>query len=178
MLRTRSVVALTILAFGLAACSSSGSGGGYGGGGQHPSSSAAGTTAAATVATSTVGSLGTVLVDGTGRTLYLFESDNNTTSTCTGTCAGTWPALLTGSAPAASGGADASMLGTTTRDDGTTQVTYNGHPVYVYSGDSAPGDANGQDIGGVWYTVTVKGTPNDPSSSKGGGYGSGGYGNG
>ena len=68
------------------------------------------------------------------------------------------------------------MLGTTTRDDGTTQVTYDGHPLYLYSGDTIAGDANGQGIGGVWFAVTAKGAPatassSTSSSSSGGGYG-------
>jgi hypothetical protein len=82
---------------------------------------------------------------------------------------------VTDGSPTASGKADASMLGTTTRDDGSTQVTYNGHPLYLYSGDSAPGQANGEDVGGVWYAVTTQGTSAEPtgSSKDTGGYGSG-----
>jgi predicted lipoprotein with Yx(FWY)xxD motif len=119
--------------------------------------------------------VGTVLVDGNGMTLYLFEADTSTASTCTGSCAGTWPAFVTAGSPTASGAADASMLGTTTRDDGSTQVIYNGHPLYLYSGDSAPGEANGEDVGGVWYAVTATGTSAEPtrSSKDTGGYGSG-----
>ena len=174
-MRTRSIVLAAVAAMSLAACSSGSSGGAYGGGGS--TSTSTGTSgAAATVATADVGDLGTVLVDGTGRTLYLFESDTSTTSTCTGGCAGTWPALLTDGTATASGGADSGMLGTTARDDGSTQVTYDGHPLYLYSGDSAAGDANGQGIGGVWFAVTAKGAPakaasGTSSSSSGGGYG-------
>ena len=176
-MRTRTIVVAAVAAMGLAACSNGSSGGAYGGGGGTTSTSAGSGGAAATVATADVGTLGTVLVDGTGRTLYLFENDTGTTSTCTGGCAGTWPALVTGGAPAAGAGATAGMLGTTTRDDGTTQVTYDGHPLYLYSGDSASGDANGEGIGDVWYAVTSQGTPVEPSgstsSSSGGGYGHG-----
>ena len=76
------------------------------------------------------------------------------------------------------------MLGTTTRDDGTTQVTYDGHPLYLYSGDTAAGDANGEGVGDIWFAVTAQGTPAQASaggsSSSMGGYGSptssGGYG--
>jgi predicted lipoprotein with Yx(FWY)xxD motif len=167
---------------GLAACSNSSSAGGglYGGGStsstSSPSSAASG---AAEVATAEVGDLGTVLVDGNGMTVYLFENDKGSSSTCTGTCAETWPALVTSGDASTSGKASASMLGTTTRDDGSTQVTYNGHPLYRYSGDTAPGDANGQDVGDVWYAVTVQGTPAEDNGggSKSGG-GGGGYGNG
>jgi len=173
-MRTRSIVLAAVAAMSLAACSSGSSGGAYGGGGS--TSTSTGTSGAATVATADVGDLGTVLVDGTGRTLYLFESDTGTTSTCTGGCAGTWPALVTDGTATADAGADSGMLGTTTRDDGTTQVTYDGHPLYLYSGDSTAGDANGQGIGGVWFAVTAKGAPakaasGTSSSSSGGGYG-------
>ena len=157
--------------------------GAYGGGGSTSTSTAAGGATTATVATADVGQLGTVLVDGTGRTLYIFKNDT-TTSTCTGDCAATWPALVTSGDASAGMGSKSAMLGTTTRDDGTTQVTYAGHPVYLYSGDTAAGDANGQGIGGVWYAVTATGTPagamDGSSPSSGGGYSSsssgGGYG--
>jgi predicted lipoprotein with Yx(FWY)xxD motif len=165
-MRTRTIVVAAVAAMGLAACSSGSTGAAYGGGGSTSSSAASG--AAATVATADVGQLGTVLVDGTGRTLYLFESDTGTSSTCTGSCAATWPALVTSGSASAGSGADSGMLGTTARDDGTTQVTYDGHPLYVYSGDSAAGDANGQGIGDVWYAVTTQGTP--AGGTSGGGY--------
>ncbi len=99
--------------------------------------------------------LGTILTDANGRTLYLFENDHQSDSTCYDTCADNWPAL-TGTA-AAGQGVDASMLGTTTRTDGTTQVTYNGWAVYYFSGDSQPGDTNGQGIGDVWYAMGADG---------------------
>ena len=133
---------------------------------------------AASVGTADVGDLGTVLVDGTGMTLYLFESDTGSTSNCTDACAGTWPALTTHGDATATGGADASLLGTTTRDDGSTQVTYDGHPIYRYSGDTAPGQANGEDIGGVWYAVSAQGTAVEPSGDSGDNGGYGGYGGG
>jgi len=173
-MRTRMIMLGAVAAISLAACSNGSGGGAYGGGGATSTSSPPGG-AAATVATADAGTLGTVLVDGTGHTLYLFESDTGTTSTCTGTCAGTWPALVTAGTATAMSGADTAMLGTTTRDDGTTQVTYDGHPLYLYSGDSAAGDTNGQGIGGVWFAVTANGTPakagSTSSSSSGGGYG-------
>jgi predicted lipoprotein with Yx(FWY)xxD motif len=167
---------------GLAACSNSSSsagGGLYGGGSSSSTASPTPAAAGAEVATADVGDLGTVLVDGNGMTLYLFESDTGSSSTCTGTCAETWPALVTAGDATASGKASASMLGTTTRDDGSTQVTYDGHPLYLYSGDTAPGEANGQDVGDVWYAVTAQGTPAEDNGggSKGGGYGNG-YGGG
>ena len=163
-MRTRTIVVAAVAAMGLAACSNGGSGGAYGGGGTTTTSTGSGA-AAATVATADVAGLGTILVDSTGRTLYLFESDTGTSSTCTGSCAGTWPALLTTGVTSAGDAAQSAMLGTTTRDDGGTQVTYDGHPLYLYSGDSSPGDANGQGIGDVWYAVTASGTPAEASTS-------------
>ena len=102
-------------------------------------------------------SLGSIAVDATGRTLYLFMQDSGGKSACTGGCASTWPPLtITGSATAGAG-IDASKLGTISRPDGSTQVTYNGHPLYRYSGDSAPGNTNGQGVGGNWFVVSPAG---------------------
>ncbi|MCH8109322.1 MAG: DUF11 domain-containing protein [Chloroflexi bacterium] len=99
--------------------------------------------------------LGEILVDHSGRSLYLFTDDEADTSSCTGGCALTWPPLLTVGDPAAGDGASADLLRTTTRDDGSVQVTYNGAPLYFFSGDDKPGDANGQDVGNVWFVVSV-----------------------
>ena len=175
MNRIRILVATAALGIGLASCASDSSAA-YGAGGSSPS--AGGNSAgAATVSTAKVGDLGTVLVNGDGRTLYLFESDTGSTSTCVDTCAGTWPALTTSGDASATSGADASMLGTTTRSDGTTQVTYNGHPLYIYSGDMAAGQANGEGFSNLWYAVTTQGTPAmAKTGGTGGGYGSGGSG--
>jgi len=105
--------------------------------------------------------LGTILVDSTGNTLYVFLQDTGDTSTCSGDCAATWPALIAEGEVKAGGGGDvdASLLGTSARDDGTMQVTYNGHPLYFFSGDQAPGDTNGQGIGDVWFVVSPAGEP-------------------
>src|SRR5262245_24652314 len=81
------------------------------------------------------GKLGTFLVDGHGRTLYLFQKDKTTRSTCSGACATDWPPLLTSGKAKPSGSARKGLLGTSKRSDGTTQVTYKGHPLYTYSGD-------------------------------------------
>jgi predicted lipoprotein with Yx(FWY)xxD motif len=105
--------------------------------------------------------LGQVLVGGDGRTLYLFESDTaGDASTCSGDCAAAWPPLTTKGKPRAESGVDAAKLSTFTREDGATQVAYNGHPLYYYSGDAAPGDTNGNDsdaFGAEWYAVTAAG---------------------
>ncbi len=104
--------------------------------------------------------LGQILADQNGKTLYLITSDTATKISCTGSCAQTWPPLTTTSGKPSTGtGIDASKLGTITRPEGTTQVTYNGHPLYYYSGDKAAGDTNGQGIGGVWFVVSPSGDP-------------------
>jgi predicted lipoprotein with Yx(FWY)xxD motif len=113
----------------------------------------------ATVSAQTT-SLGRILVDGKGMTLYLFENDTSTTSTCNGPCASFWPPTTTEGAPQAGSGVKASKLGTTKRSDGTTQVTYNGHPLYYYEGDNAPGETAGQGMnvfGALWYVVSPAG---------------------
>jgi predicted lipoprotein with Yx(FWY)xxD motif len=114
----------------------------------------------ATVSVATNAKLGQILVDGNGRTLYLFEADKSSSSTCYGACATYWPPLLTGGAPMAGTGVKASLLGTTKRTDGTTEVTYAGHPLYYVVTDHNPGDATGQAInnfGAAWYVVGTDG---------------------
>src|SRR5262245_9028203 len=106
------------------------------------------------------GKLGTFLVDGHGRTLYLFQKDKTKRSTCSNACATDWPPLLTTGKAKVSGSARKALLGTTKRTDGTTQVTYKGHPLYTYSGDQKAGDTNGQGVsafGARWYAVTASG---------------------
>ncbi|WP_406098947.1 hypothetical protein [Streptomyces canus] len=118
------------------------------------------------VKTASAGKLGTILVDGKGRTLYLFEADKSTTSTCDGACATAWPPLLTSGSPSVGGSAKSSLLATSKRSDGTTQVTYHGHPLYGYAGDSTPGDTNGQALnqfGAEWYVLDAGGNKVDLS---------------
>ena len=105
-------------------------------------------------------SLGTILVDSQGRSLYLFEKDTGPKSTCSGACASAWPPFRTSGKPKAGSGVTASLLGTTTRSDGNDEVTYNGHPLYYYAGDQKAGDTNGQDLnqfGAPWYVVSPAG---------------------
>jgi predicted lipoprotein with Yx(FWY)xxD motif len=103
---------------------------------------------------------GKILVDDRGRTLYDFAADKSTASTCYGACASLWPPLTVSRAPKAGPQTRASLLGTTKRTDGTTEVTYNGHPLYYFAGDAKPGATTGQDInefGALWYVLTRNG---------------------
>jgi predicted lipoprotein with Yx(FWY)xxD motif len=104
--------------------------------------------------------LGKTLVDGAGRTLYLFEKDSGTRSACYGACAMVWQPFTTSSRPAAGSGADAAKGGTTRRRDGAMQVTYGGHPVYFYTPDTKPGDTKGEGLnqfGAEWYVLSPAG---------------------
>ena len=105
--------------------------------------------------------LGKILVDGRARTLYLFEKDKNGKSACSGQCAKFWPPLLTKGKPKAGTGAKASLLGTTKRSDGTTQVTYNKHPLYTFLNDkNKPGSTKGEGLdafGAEWYVLGSNG---------------------
>jgi predicted lipoprotein with Yx(FWY)xxD motif len=106
-------------------------------------------------------SLGKILVDSQGRTLYLFKKDTGTKSTCSGACAAAWPPFTTSGKPKAESGVKASLLGTTARSDGSTEVTYNGHPLYYYAGDQGPGDTTGQGLdqfGAEWYVLSPAGS--------------------
>lgn len=127
-----------------------------------PTTTVPGTPAPAGQATVSVRSsrLGQILVDGEGRTLYLFEADTSNKSTCNDACARAWPPLITTGEPKAGKGVKADLLGTTTRDDGKTEVTYNGHPLYYYEGDEKPGDTTGQDLdqfGAKWFVLNADG---------------------
>jgi predicted lipoprotein with Yx(FWY)xxD motif len=131
--------------------------------------------APATVATKS-GPLGKVLVNGKGLTLYLFQADKTSKSTCTGACAKVWPPLLVKGKPTASGGVQSKLLSTTRRSDSTTQVTYHGHPLYRFAGDKKPGDINGQGLnnfGAKWYVLGTNGkqiTAEPSQKPSGGGY--------
>jgi predicted lipoprotein with Yx(FWY)xxD motif len=107
------------------------------------------------------GPAGTYLVDGTGKSLYLFAIDTGGKSRCSGPCAQAWPPLTTKGQPKAGSGVTASKLTTTTRSDGSTQVVYAGHPLYFFAGDTSAGATNGQGInnfGGQWWLVAPAGT--------------------
>jgi predicted lipoprotein with Yx(FWY)xxD motif len=148
---------------------------GCGGGGGGASASAKTPTIAngapATVGVAKTG-VGKVLVDSHGRTLYLFKKDSGTTSACTGACAGAWPPLRANGKPTAGSGANASLLGTTARSDGARQVTYNGHPLYLFVKDTKAGDTNGQGVtafGASWFALSSAGNQASGKSSKSGG---------
>lgn len=98
--------------------------------------------------------LGEILTDADGLTLYIFTNDTDGTSTCNEGCVDNWPPLTVedGEEPTAGEGVTAE-LGTTQRDDGTTQVTVNGMPAYHFAADSTPGDVNGQGMGDVWFVI-------------------------
>lgn len=160
------LVTLAVVAVVAAGCggnnnsggSSSGGGGGgsgYGGGGAPTT----GAQTSATVSTSN-SNLGKILVDGSGRTLYLFERDTPDQSNCSGACVAAWPVNQSAGTPKAANGAQGSMIGTIKRSDGTMQVTYNKHPLYYYSGDTAPGQQSGQNLnafGAKWFVVAPGG---------------------
>jgi predicted lipoprotein with Yx(FWY)xxD motif len=164
-----SAAVIPVVALAVAAC---------GGGG----AATAATPKTTSSASATVGvansSLGSILVGPTGRTLYLFKADVGTTSACTGACATAWPPLLAAGKPTAGTGLTASKLGTITRSGGKRQVTYNGHPLYLYVGDKKPGDVTGQGVtafGAAWFALTPSGNQvSAAASSSGGGASSGG----
>jgi predicted lipoprotein with Yx(FWY)xxD motif len=105
-------------------------------------------------------SLGQILVDSHGRTLYLFAKDKKGKSACSGACAAYWPPLLASAKPHAVAGVKASLLGRTRRADGRMQVTYRHHPLYRYAGDTSKGQIGGQglnDFGGYWWVLSPAG---------------------
>jgi predicted lipoprotein with Yx(FWY)xxD motif len=162
MTRLFSLAALVaVSALVLAAC---GGGSSYGGNNSpsttSKSSTPAATSSAASVVSAKSSSLGTFLVDAKGQTLYLWDADHGSMSTCSGECAANWPPLTTKSTPKAGAGVKASLLGTTKRADGTQEVTYAGHPLYTFVGDTAPGQTTGQGsaaFGAPWWVVTPAG---------------------
>jgi predicted lipoprotein with Yx(FWY)xxD motif len=124
-------------------------------------------------------SLGKVLVNQSGRTLYLFEKDRGGKSMCTGSCVSFWPPLSTASKLRAGAGVKASLLGRIRRSDGRMQVTYRGHPLYTFSLDKRAGQTNGEgldDFGAHWYAVSPAGTKVVKQTTSGGGGGYPGYG--
>jgi predicted lipoprotein with Yx(FWY)xxD motif len=177
------VAGLAALALALSACASSSSsssssaaantpaaGGSSPASSAAPASSASGTTLGMTTIKGTA-----VVTNSAGRTLYWFVPDTSTTSKCTGSCATYWPPVT---GPATAGTGVTGTLGTITRPGGGIQVTYDGHPLYTYAGDSAAGQAKGNGLnasGGLWYEMTVSGAkPATTTSGTGAGTSTGG----
>jgi len=159
-----SLAALPLVALAVAGCgSASGSG---------PPTTANGQPATVGIAN---GGLGKILVNSKSRTLYLFRKDVGTKSECTGACARNWPPLGANGKPTVGSGANASLIGTTMRPDGKPQVTYNGHPVYLFVGDQKAGDTKGEGLsafGGSWFALSPAGNQvSGPPASPKGGYG-------
>ncbi len=177
---------LAALAIALSACGSSASSSSTTGATSAPASTPASTPAGAaassgsssgTTVDSTTISGTAVLTNSKGFTLYWYAPDTSTTSKCTGSCATYWPPVT---GPVTAGSGVTGTLGTITRADGTVQATYDGHPLYTYAGDTAPGLAKGNGLnvsGGLWYEMTVSGAKPavgasaGASTSSGGGYG-------
>jgi len=163
------LAAAALIAAGCGSTSSTnsgGSGGGSGGSGGTQS----GTTASSNTIKSAKVNGATVLTNAKGFTLYWFVPDTSTTSKCNGSCTTFWTAVK---GPVQAGSGVTGTFGTLTRSDGSTQASWNGHPLYTYKGDTHPGQATGNNInidGGVWHEVTLS------SSSGGGGSGGGGGG--
>jgi predicted lipoprotein with Yx(FWY)xxD motif len=117
--------------------------------------------------------LGNILVNSQGRTLYLFQKDTGKMSECTGACAANWPPVRANSSPTSGSGANAALLGSTTRPDGTRQITYNNHPLYTFVKDTKNGDTNGEGVnafGGMWYAVSPSGNQVVAQAASTGGY--------
>jgi predicted lipoprotein with Yx(FWY)xxD motif len=177
MLRSRPITFLAgaavipLVALAVAACG----GGGAAATAAPPPAPSTTTTTTATTKTANVrvakSSLGSILVNAGGHTLYLFKADSGTMSACTGACATAWPPLLANGAPIAGAGLTASKLGTITRSGGSRQVTYNGHPLYLFIMDTKPGQTSGQGVtafGAAWFAVTPSGSQaSTPASSSG-----------
>jgi len=161
MTRLFSLAALAVIsALVLAACGGSSSGGSSPSSTTSKSADPAATSSAATVTSAKSGSLGTFLVDGKGRALYLWDADKGAMSTCNGACATEWPPLTTNATPKAGAGVKASLLGTSKRSDGTLEVTYAGHPLYYFEGDTSAGQTTGQgsgSFGAPWWVVSPAG---------------------
>ena len=160
-----SVTALPLVALAVAGC------GGGGSGSVSPPTTKDGR--AATIGAANE-SLGKILVNSQGRTLYLFRKDSGTTSECTGACAANWPPLRANGSPTIGGGASASLVASTTRSDGSRQVTYNDHPLYTFVKDTKAGDTNGEGLsafGGTWYAISAAGNEVVGQPANSGGYG-------
>ena len=149
------------VAAGLLAAACSAGGTSYGSGSAPASSGTSGGSTTGVVIETHSGSGGTFLTDGSGRAVYLWVKDGMNKSVCTGACAGAWPPVMAKGKVTASGGAKASDLGTISRPGGGKQVTYDGHALYYFAGDSGSGQTSGQgssSFGAKWWLVAPAGT--------------------
>ncbi|MET9274571.1 hypothetical protein [Kribbella sp. NPDC003557] len=169
MKRLGSVIAALVLGLaGLTAC-----GGDDSGYGSAPAGTASKAPAAAKLATADVGDYGKIVVDGNGRTVYVFDKDTSGTSNCSGDCLAKWPVVAAGAGTPQLDGIDASLVSTITRSDGSKQLAIKGLPLYLFASDSQPGEAKGQAVGGVWWVVGADGqkiTTKPGASGNGYGY--------
>jgi predicted lipoprotein with Yx(FWY)xxD motif len=170
---------LAALALAVSACGSSSSSSSAtstpAAGASSPAASAPASSAGANMVLSTTINGTQVLTNSKGFTLYWFVPDTSTKSNCNGSCATYWPPVK---GPVTAGSGVTGTLGTITRSDGSTQATYDGHPLYTYVGDTAPGQAKGNGLnlsGGLWHEMTVSGATASGSSSSSSSGGSGGY---
>lgn len=173
MKRLATVIGVVTLGLaGLTACGGSDDSGSDSGSSPNaPASSQAATGAKLT--TADVGSFGKVVVDGNGRTVYVFDKDTSGKSNCEGDCLAKWPVVAAGDGTPQLEGIDASLVSTVTRSDGSKQLAMNGLPLYLFASDAAAGDAKGQAVGGVWWLVGADGkkiTTQPSSSGNGNGY--------
>jgi predicted lipoprotein with Yx(FWY)xxD motif len=163
------ILALTVVAVGsvlLGACASSST--------ANSSSGSAGS-ASPTLRAQKVGSIGSVLVDSSGLTLYFLKGETAANIQCTGSCATNWPPLTVASGVKPTVGSGVSgKAGTVQRPDGSLQVTYDGKPLYTFAGDSGPGDASGQGVAN-FFAATPTGSTGNPGSGSSGGYYPSGY---
>jgi predicted lipoprotein with Yx(FWY)xxD motif len=179
MLGKRSISTFLLGGTAVAGLALSACGGGNGDGsssGENASNGSGGTSGHAATVEVADTDLGKILVDSKDRTLYLFLKDRGTTSECSGDCAAAWPPLTASGTPTAGSGAQQSLVGTTTRSDGKSQVTYNGHPVYRFEGDSKAGDTAGEGLvafGAAWYALSPAGDQVTGKASSSGSSGGG-----
>jgi predicted lipoprotein with Yx(FWY)xxD motif len=178
----RRLIPLAVLFAGAVAagCGSSSS---YGGSGGSTTTSSSGSTATGPALAVQDTNLGGVLVDSAGRTLYAFAKDTTDASQCAGACAKNWPPATAAAKPKVGSGVAQAKLKVISRADGSSQLSYAGHPLYGFVGDAKKGDLKGQGVdafGGLWYVVapggaTVTKAPSGGSSGSSGGYSRGGY---
>ncbi|WP_328535314.1 COG4315 family predicted lipoprotein [Streptomyces sp. NBC_00344] len=176
--KAAAMAAVAVIAAAVSGCSSGGGSTSQGSAaGSSPSSSmqASSTSTASAVKTVMLKNtpFGKILVNGKGRTLYLFEADKTSKSTCSDACAQAWPPLIVKGTPTAGSGVQTKLMSTSVRSGGSKQVTYKGHPLYTYQGDHKAGQTNGQGLnqfGAKWYVVNADGKkvtakPTNSSSS-------------